>query len=350
MAGVLKTRKRATTVSGRRPAGLQRVSRKVAERDVVKTPERLSKRLSLTPPSEPSVAEMPQRIGRFEIVEEIARGGMGIVYRAIDPENGKTVAVKRIRSDRSGSESEAGRFVEEAQRMAQFDHSNILRVLEIGEDNVKPYYVMNYVDGGSLDDYIAERGGGIETILGAVYKIALALQQVHEKGWLHRDVKPSNILVDSDGEPFLSDFGIARPLAHDKEEENDDETAGTPMYMAPEQLLAPSIVDERADVYALGVIMYELMTGVRPYRGHGTEDVISRILFWDPIQPRMLNPAIPIAVETVVMKAMDKRTSHRYRTAGELAHDLKALLVRVAINRRLHRHETAVDLPAVKRN
>jgi serine/threonine-protein kinase len=319
-------------------------------RGIGKTSDRVRNRLNGDPADAATLAEVPQRIGRFKIVEEIARGGMGIVYKAIDPDNGKVVAIKRIRSDRTGSAGEASRFLEEAQRMAQFDHPNILKVLEVGEDNGRPYYVMNYVNGGSLDDYVADTRGGVETILGAVYKIALALQQIHEKGWLHRDVKPSNILVGRDGEPYLSDFGIARLLSHEHEEDNDDETAGTPMYMAPEQLLAPSIVDERTDVYALGVIMYELMTGVRPYRGHGTEVVISRILFWDPIQPRMLNPAIPTAVETVVMKAMEKRTSHRYRTAGDLAHDLKALLVRVAINRRLHRHETAVDLPAVKRN
>jgi len=293
---------------------------------------------------------VPQRIGRFKVVERIGRGGMGTVYKALDPEDGSVVAIKRIRSDRKGSKGEQRRFVEEAERMAQFDHPNIVKVLELGEDRGRPYYVMNYINGGSLDDYIDEVGGGVETVLRIVYKVALAVQHVHDSGWLHRDVKPSNILIDTYGEPHLTDFGIARTLSHEDDDEEDDETAGTPMYMAPEQLLAPSMVDERIDVYALGVIMYELLTGVRPYRGRGTEDVISRILFWEPIQPRMLNPAIPTGVEAVVMQAMDKRPNHRYRTGADLAHDIKARLVKVAINRRLHRHETAVDLPAIKRN
>lgn len=292
----------------------------------------------------------PDRIGRFQIIQQIGRGGMGVVFKALDPETGNMVAIKRLRRDRINSRSAISQFSEEAERMFQFDHPNILSVIEEGEDRGLPFYVMRYVDGASLDTYVREVQGGVEWILGVVYKVALALEHVHDRGWIHRDVKPSNILIDADGEPYLTDFGISRPIMHELNKEEEDETAGTPLYMAPEQLLAPNTVDQRSDIYALGIVMYELLTGVRPFRGQGTEDVLSRILFWEPIAPRLLCPTIPATVEKVILKAMDKSPKNRYQRAPEMAQALKALMLRVAINRRIHAHETSTEIPAIKNN
>ena len=295
-------------------------------------------------------SDAPDRIGRFQIIQQVGRGGMGVVFKALDPETGNMVAVKRLRRDRIKSKSAISQFSEEAERMFQFDHPNILSVIEEGEDRGVPFYVMRYIDGASFDEYVREVQGGVEWILGVIYKISLALEHVHERGWIHRDVKPSNILIDAEGEPYLTDFGISRPIMQELNEEEDDETAGTPLYMAPEQVLAPDTVDQRSDVYALGIVMYEMLTGVRPFRGHGTEDVLSRILFWEPISPRLLCPTIPAAVEKVIMKAMNKSPKNRYQSAVEMAQALKSLMLRVAINRRIHAHETSVDIPAIKNN
>ena len=352
MAGVQKT----TTGKGkgsqsRKTSGNHRKSASSLRSRSIRKPRVSKPKAASSRRSDPTrITETPQRIGRFKVLEEVGRGGMGVVYLAIDPENGETVAIKRIRSDRAHSQENVRRFIDETDTMAEFDHPNILQVIDRGTDNGLPYFVMHYVDGTSLDAY-ARESGGVEWALSAAYKIALALDHIHEKGWFHRDVKPSNILVDDTGEPFLTDFGICRSIGHVTEGEEDEyETAGTPLYMAPEQVLAAASADHRVDIYALGIIMYELFTGVRPYRGHGTEDVLSRILFWEPIPPRMLNPTLSAEIETVITKAMHKCSKRRHQTASELAHDLKALLVRAAIKRRLHSSETAVDLPAIKRN
>jgi serine/threonine protein kinase len=289
----------------------------------------------------------PDRIGRFQIIQQIGRGGMGVVFKALDPETGNMVAIKRLRRDRINSKSAISQFGEEAERMFQFDHPNILIVIEEGEERGVPFYVMRYIDGASLDEYVREVQGGVEWILGVIYKISLALEHIHERGWIHRDVKPSNILIDAEGEPYLTDFGICRPIMQELNDEEEDETAGTPLYMAPEQILAPNTVDQRSDVYVLGIVMYELLTGVRPFRGQGTEDVLSRILFWEPISPRMLCPTIPAAVEKVIMKAMDKSPKNRYQSSAEMAQALKSLMLRVAINRRIHPHETSTEIPAI---
>lgn len=293
---------------------------------------------------------MPQRIGRFRVLEEAGHGGMGIVYKAMDPENGRFVAIKRACPDRAGTENPHARFLEEAERMGQFDHPNIPKVLERGGSTREPYFTMEYLGGGRLDRRFSGKQGGTEEVLTAIYKLALAVQHVHENGWLHGDVKPANILTDDSGEPYLTDFGIARRLDGAKTADSEHEPEGTPLYMAPEQILSPTEADHRADIYALGLTMYELLTGVRPYRGSDAEEAISRILFWDPLPPRMLNPAITPGVEATILKAMAKDPRRRHQTAAELAGELKEHLVRIAINRRLHRDLTGADLPPARKN
>ena len=284
------------------------------------------------PPANPNQPCIPEHIGRFHVLEEIGKGGCGVVYKVTDPNNGNTVAVKQLRPDRL-TETNKNNFLEEARRMATFDHVNILKILEVDECAAPPHYVMPFMAGDSKN-YVNSTGGGVETVLGIAYNIAGALQYIHSKGWIHRDVKPSNILMGLTGEPFLTDFGIALQLSSIRDE-NTDETAGTLMYMAPEQLLTPCIADGRADIYALGVVMYELLTNTLPYKGRGTETMISRTLFYEPPQPRTLKPDIPVSVETIVMKAMAKSANLRYQTVDELLHDIKANIVRCAIQRRL---------------
>ncbi len=268
--------------------------------------------------------DLPERIGRFDVVAFLGRGAFGNVYKAIDPDLGRRVAIKIPRAGYFTADEEA-RFLREARSAAKLRHPGIVAAHEIGDARGVPFLVSDYVEGVSLE----ERTPGPETPAEAARiarAIAEALHYAHESGIVHRDVKPGNVIVDGAGDPHLTDFGLAR---HDEGEVTvtiDGQLLGTPAFMSPEQARGTvDAIDRRSDVYSLGVVLYELLTGERPFRGSRSV-VLSQVLSDEPRPPRALNDRIPIDLETICLKAMAKEPNRRYATANALAEDLGRFL------------------------
>jgi serine/threonine protein kinase len=273
---------------------------------------------------EPRPSNQPRKLGRYEVLEEVGHGGMGVVYRAWDSALHREIALKTIRAGLFADAEQVERFRREAQAAAQLDHPNILRILDVGEQDGQDYYTMAFAEGGSL----GERAAGFREPAAAaqlIEKLARAVDYAHGKGIVHRDLKPANVLLDERGEPVISDFGLAKLLDANA---NADlltltgQVLGTPAYMAPEQALAGSgKVGPLSDVWALGVILYELVLGRRPFTGKGPE-LTEQILSSDPPRPRKLARKLDPGLETVVLKCLQKEPARRYASAAALADDL----------------------------
>ncbi len=272
-----------------------------------------------------------QSLGRYHIIEQLGQGGMAVVYRGYDTRLEREVAVKVLRTDQFAPavlERVLKRFEREAKALAKLSHPNIVKVYDYGEHQGAPYLVLEYLPGGTLKQRLKKPMAWREAVR-LLLPIARALQFAHEQGILHRDVKPSNVLVTLSGEPMLADFGIAKILDI---EEGQTLTAtgvgvGTPEYMAPEQALESKRVDGRADVYSLGVVLYELVTGHKPYTADTPMAVVLKHLN-DPLpRPRGYVADLPEAVEKVLYKALAKRAEDRYANMGEFAAGLEKLLV-----------------------
>jgi hypothetical protein len=262
--------------------------------------------------------------GKYELLEQVAQGGMGVVYRARDTVLGRIVALKMIRSGVLAQPEEVQRFYREAQAAALLHHPHIVTMYEIGEHEGRHYFTMAFAPGGSL---ARERDGGSadqRRAAAQVEKVAHAVQYAHDRGILHRDLKPANVLLDEHGEPLVGDFGLVKFL----HAEGDGLTQtgvvpGTPPYMAPEQAAGRSRdVSVATDVWALGVVLYELLTGQRPFAGGNREEVLHRILTAEPPRPRAWRPDLDPALEAVVLRCLEKDPARRYATAGQLADDL----------------------------
>ncbi|MCD6360533.1 MAG: serine/threonine protein kinase, partial [Armatimonadetes bacterium] len=265
-----------------------------------------------------------QYIGRYHILERLGEGGMATVYKAFDTRLEASVAIKVIRMDELPPkvlDRALKRFAREAKALARLTHPNIVRVIDAGEHEGAPYLVMPYLPGGSLKQVLRERGRlpwqeGLQLLI----PIARALGYAHRQGMIHRDVKPSNILITEDAEPVLTDFGIAKIL---EDEATMDLTGtgmlvGTPEYMAPEQV-SGSTVDARADIYALGVVLYEMVTGRKPYQADTPMAVMVKQAR-DPLpRPREFAPGLPEGVERILLKMLAKDPEERYQTMEELA-------------------------------
>lgn len=266
-----------------------------------------------------------KRVGGYEIIEVVGRGGMAVVYRAHQISMNRVVAIKILPRQFLNDETYMQRFNREVRIVAQLEHRNIVPVHDYGEFEEQPYIVMRFMDGGSVDDEIRRSGMlPMARMLDFVTQIAPALDYAHSKGVLHRDLKPSNILLDDDGGAYLTDFGIARLMGDASAGMSAVTThgvIGTPSYMSPEQAQGKPM-DGRSDLYALGVSMFEMATGARPFEGDTPYSIAVLQVTAQPPSPRTMNSSIPPAVERVILKAMNKQPENRYPTAVALAEAL----------------------------
>src|SRR5579859_627726 len=267
------------------------------------------------------------KLGPYELIEEIGRGGMATVYRAYQPNVDRFVAVKVIHRAVAMDSTSLDRFTREAKLVAKLEHPHILPVYDYNGQSDPPYIVMRYLPTGTLKDILEQTQLPFPEVGYLISQVASALDYAHRQGVVHRDIKPSNIMVDADGNGFLTDFGIARIVEGSQTQglTGSGMTIGTPGYMAPEQGLGLPI-NGRADIYSLGVMVFEMLTGRQPYRAETPMAIILKHIN-DPVPAiTAFNPSLPPALNTVVMKAMAKAPEDRYPTATEMARALTAAL------------------------
>ncbi|PYK20394.1 MAG: hypothetical protein DME55_02380 [Verrucomicrobia bacterium] len=265
--------------------------------------------------------------GDYELLEEIGRGGQGVVFRAWQRSLNRTVALKIVGSGQWATDAHLKRFRREAEAAAKLDHPQIVPIYEVGERGGRCYFSMRLIEGGQLDEVISRGPMPVRQAVELIAKVARTVHYAHEHGILHRDIKPGNILLDANGEPHLTDFGLARLVEHGSTVTGSLEIMGTPSYMAPEQAVGNNAAVGRAtDVYGLGTVLYELLTGHPPFAGGTTYETIHLLLDSEPRQPRLLNRKIDRDLSAVCLKCLEKNPRYRYSSALELAEDLERWL------------------------
>jgi serine/threonine-protein kinase len=262
-------------------------------------------------------------VGDYELLGRLGRGGMGVVYQARDHRLDRLVALKMILAGAHADPEELARFRAEAQAQARLQHPNIVQVYEVGEADGWPYFALEYVDGGSLEKRLAGLPQPARWAAGLVETLARAMHHAHQQGLVHRDLKPANVLLAADGTPKVTDFGLAKRLQAEAGKTPSGAVVGTPSYMAPEQTLSrPGAVGPAADVYALGAILYECLTGRPPFLAETALDTLVQLQGQEPVPPRRLQPKVPRDLDTICLKCLEKESARRYASALALADDL----------------------------
>src|SRR6266513_1378847 len=269
-------------------------------------------------------AEMLGELGDYELVEEVGRGGQGVVFRARQKSLNRTVALKVISLGQWASKAHLKRFRREAEAAASLDHPGIVPIYEVGERDGQCYFSMQFVEGGQLDEVVSRRPMSIRQAAELIAKVSRTVHYAHEHGILHRDIKPGNSLLDANGEPHLTDFGLARLVESESTITQTMEVLGTPSYMAPEQAVGnTAAVSSVTDVYGIGAVFYQLLTGQPPFAGGATYETIKLLLDSEPRSPRLWNPRIDRDLSTICLKCLEKDPKRRYSSALALAEDLE---------------------------
>jgi WD40 repeat protein len=294
--------------------------------------------LGPTAGSQPSSAALPQTspiqksplgrdFGEYELLEEIARGGMGIVYRARQKSLDRIVALKMLLFGPQASSEFAKRFRAEAVLAASLQHPNIVAIHEVGVHEGQQFFVMDYVAGPSLARLVGHQPLPASRAAGYLKAVAEAIHYAHERGILHRDLKPSNVLIDANDQPHVTDFGLARRFEGDSQVTLTGQVLGSPNYIPPEQALGKrGKVSRQSDVYALGAMLYHLLTGRPPFQGETLTDTLQQVLNTEPLAPRLLNPSVPRDLETICLKCLEKEPGRRYSTAQAMGDELDRFL------------------------
>lgn len=298
---------------------------------------------SLAAAASPEATELPLKVfGDYLLLAELGRGGMGVVYRARQVSLGRIVALKVLLRGEHASSADIARFLHEAAAAAALDHPHITPVYEVGEQEGQPYFSMKYVEGTTLSRKLLDGPLPPRQAATILAPVCRAVAAAHAGGILHRDLKPSNILIDRDGQPLITDFGLAKrtsPGDSDIDLQNLTQTGailGTPSYMAPEQAAGRrGAVGCTTDVYSLGAILYQMLTGRPPFQAATPFDTVMLVLEQDPLPPRLLNPQADPDLEMIALKCLQKPQELRYQSANDLADDLEAFLANEPISARL---------------
>ena len=273
-----------------------------------------------------------QYIGEYRILKEIARGGMGVVFKAKQRDLKRIVALKMILAGRLANEADVQRFHREAQAAARLKHPNIVPVHEVGEHEGHHYFAMDFIEGQSLAEVLRDEALSPDRAAAIIKTVAKAVNYAHQQGTLHRDLKPANVILDSQDQPHITDFGLAKFAEDEIDGSSNDLTAtgqvlGTPSYMSPEQASGkPNLVGPASDIYSLGAVLYACLTGRAPFVADSQVDTLLQVMRNDPVAPRMLNPSIPKDLENICLKCLAKEPYRRYGTAEEFASDLDRYL------------------------
>ena len=275
----------------------------------------------------PGATPLPAAFGDYELLEELGRGGMGVVYRAVQKSLGRTVAIKMLLRRDLATTADLVRFRSEAEAAAQLDHPGIVSIFEVGEYDGHPFYSMQFVEGTTLAKRLRLGPLPAREAAALLAKVADAVHAAHARGVLHRDLKPSNILIDGNGEPHVSDFGLAKRLEAEESVTHTGAILGTPCYMSPEQAAGSrGDVGPTSDVWSLGTILYQMLTGRPPFQASSPMDTLLAVLESDPPVPRSIDRQVDRDLEMIALKSLQKPQELRYGSASELAADLRAFL------------------------
>jgi len=272
-------------------------------------------------------SDQQNSFGNYELLQEISRGGMGVVYKARHVKLNRIVALKMILTGEQAGHEEVLRFHSEAEAAAQLDHPGIVPIYEIGQHLGQHFYSMGFVDGPSLAEVLQTKALPPDHAAALVIKIARSVAYANSHGVIHRDLKPANILLDAEGNPRVTDFGVAKRLEGNSDLTRSGQILGTPAYMPPEQAAGKThAIGATTDVYSLGAILYATLTGKPPFQSASPVETLMQVLAGEPTLPSQHQPGIPRGLESICLKCLEKNPAARYATAGELADDLQRFL------------------------
>jgi serine/threonine-protein kinase len=287
-------------------------------------------------PALPGHGPVPELFGKFRLLHLLGRGGMGVVYKALEVPLDRVVALKMVLAGAYAEPQELARFQVEARAVARLDHPNVVRIFEAGDCDGLPYFSMELVEGGTLAQRVKDWPFAPHEAAEQILAVARGMQAAHQKGIVHRDLKPANVLLSSAGTPKVADFGLAKFLDSELVATRSNVAMGTPSYMAPEQAAGRTRdTGPTTDVWALGVMLYEMLTGHKPFPGESAEEVKHKITEEEPVPPRRLRAGLDPDLEAIALKCLEKDPRNRYPQAGALADDLQSHLAGESISARL---------------